>query len=406
MIVAAVVCGPGSILTSSKVGAEFGYSAIWILVLACLLMVGMVSLATRIGISFDGTPCQEIANRLGRPVAVMIGIVMFLIIASFQSSNNFAIAAGLEAFSIRQSKPIAIAILVILNLVVVGFLYLSRDLYRAIELAMKFLVGCMVIAFLINCVVARPDMLKVFQGLVPSRMDGDQWLLVALIGTTFSVAAAFYQAYLARERHWNLDNARAGMIDSIAGITTLGVVTLIIMLTSAAVFYQQPDVPTLNTANDVALQLKPLFGVAAQYVFGIGIFAGAISSFLVNALIGGHILADGLGLGDKIESPWTKHLTTLALLAGMAVAVTYLLQDQKPVRLIIFAQALTIVGVPALALALIYLGFLKRRSNPQAMPIWILLSAIAGLFVTSLLAYRTTMTVVDKLSKLFSESGI
>ena len=402
MIVAAVVCGPGSILTSSKIGAEFGYSAIWILVLACFLMVSMVALATRIGISFDETPCQEISNRLGRPVAMAIGIVMFLIIASFQSSNNFAIAAGLESFDVHTSPAVAIAILVILNAAVVAFLFFSQDLYRSIEQVMKILVGCMVVAFLINCVVARPSLLDALQGLIPTRMDGDQWLLVALIGTTFSVAAAFYQAYLARERQWKAADQRAGMVDSIIGITTLGIITLIIMLTSAAVFYQKPDVPELTSANDVALQLKPLFGIAAQYVFGIGIFAGAISSFLVNALIGGHILADGFGLGSKIESRWTKYFTTLALLVGMLVAVVSLINDEQPVRLIIFAQALTVVGVPALALAMIYLGIVKRKTNPQAIPLWILIAAFAGLAVTSLLAYRTVVTVIDKLQKLFA----
>ena len=43
LIVACVVLGPGSILTSSKVGCQFGYSMIWLLLLAGLLMVGAVA---------------------------------------------------------------------------------------------------------------------------------------------------------------------------------------------------------------------------------------------------------------------------------------------------------------------------------------------------------------------------
>ena len=41
IIVAAVVLGPGSILTSSRVGADFGFPAWFVLALSTFLMIGM-----------------------------------------------------------------------------------------------------------------------------------------------------------------------------------------------------------------------------------------------------------------------------------------------------------------------------------------------------------------------------
>jgi Mn2+/Fe2+ NRAMP family transporter len=171
------------------------------------------------------------------------------------------------------------------------------------------------------------------------------------------------------------------------------------MLTNAAIFYGKENAPELKSAVDVAVQLKPLFGVWAQVVFGIGIFAGAISSFLVNALIGGHILADGLGMGDRITSKWTRHFTTLALLTGMVVGVLSISTGLSRVTMIVIAQALTVVGVPALALALIYLGVLKHRENRQAVPRWILAAATAGLITTSLIAARTVHTIIETVAR-------
>ena len=78
IIVAAVVCGPGSILTSSKVGAEYGYSMTWALLLAVILMVGATALAARLGAVYEGTPCDELASRLGRPAAFIVGLLIFL----------------------------------------------------------------------------------------------------------------------------------------------------------------------------------------------------------------------------------------------------------------------------------------------------------------------------------------
>ncbi|NBP89450.1 MAG: divalent metal cation transporter, partial [Planctomycetia bacterium] len=45
IIVAAVVCGPGSMLMSSKTGAIYGYRMIWLVVTAAALMWSMVALS-------------------------------------------------------------------------------------------------------------------------------------------------------------------------------------------------------------------------------------------------------------------------------------------------------------------------------------------------------------------------
>lgn len=73
IIVAAIVLGPGSILTSSKAGAQYGYVGIAAIVLAVVLMIAMVALAGRIGVIYQDSPCDQLARRLGRPVAVIVG---------------------------------------------------------------------------------------------------------------------------------------------------------------------------------------------------------------------------------------------------------------------------------------------------------------------------------------------
>ena len=105
IIVASIVLGPGSIVTSSQVGADFGYDLTWVVVIAAALMLGMVALAARLGVSFDGSICDEIAARAGRPVAVLVGVVLFLVVACFQFSNNVAIVAALELFGPASRWP-------------------------------------------------------------------------------------------------------------------------------------------------------------------------------------------------------------------------------------------------------------------------------------------------------------
>ena len=73
-------------------------------------------------------------------------------------------------------------------------------------------------------------------------------------------------------------------------------------MTSVMVFYGRQEPVVLNNVGDVACQLEPLFGRAAKIIFCLGIFAGALSSFLVNAIIGGTVFSDSLGKGCRLES--------------------------------------------------------------------------------------------------------
>jgi len=400
LIVAAVVVGPGSILASSKVGAELGYEGIWIPVFFGFLLFTMVLLSARIGLAYERTPCGEIAFRLGRPVAIAIGIVLFLIIACFQSSNNSAVIAGLEPLfesgegENKTSAPnwLPLTALIVTNLFALVALYGVRRLYGLVETLMKLLVGLMVAAFLVNCFLTKPSLVEAAKGLVPPVPDGLPPMVVqALIATTFSVAAAFYQAYLVRERGWTLADTPRVQKDAAISIGALAFITIIIMMTSAAVFHGKTPPVTLKSAADVARQLEPLFGSWAKIVFSIGFFAGAFSSFLVNAIIGGVILADGLGKGSHMGDKSARHLTALALIIGMLVAVIATATGKNLVGVIVFAQALTVVGVPALALALIYLGTRKadRTGGCRVASPILLVFAWTGFAITLLLATRT-----------------
>jgi len=398
IIVAAVVLGPGSILTSSKVGASFGWIGLPVVALATVLMIGMVALAARLGAVLERSPCAELAHRLGRPVAIAIGGVLFLIVALFQSSNNLAVIGGLEP--LLGERPVSgttrAAILIALNAVVIIALYRLRDLYRSVERLMKTLVGLIALAFLINFVL-------VLVAPAPAAAEADpgppdDWIpLLGLVGTTFSVAGAFYQAYLVREKGWGLGELRRGLTDSLLGISVLGLITCMILFTGWKTFHGRPGAELASVA-DVALQLEPLFGPAATVIFGGGILAAALSSFLGNALIGGTVFSDALGTGARLDRRGPLHLTSLALLAGMAIALVSLAREGDTVALIALAQALTVLGIPALALALLYLGTRPDLRGDRRVPRALLLLATIGLLVSCTLAALTAAKLIDKLA--------
>jgi len=420
IITASVVIGPGSILTASKLGHQYAYRMVWIPVMASVLMLGTTALSAWLGVTLKGTLCEELARRIGRPFAVLAGLALFVAAASFQFGNNLGVIAAIEPFY-DAGIVLPIAVIVGLNVLVVAALFGLGRLYVPLEVLMKVLMGLMLIGFAGNLILSQPDVAKIVAGLVPplppydltavlphwqleTIVDGEPvkahivdrlGLLTAMLATTYSLGGAFYQSYLVRKKGWTAGDLRRGFVDTAIGIGTLSLITLMIMITAASVLHGQEGLQ-LDSAADVARQLKPAFGAQlARILFCVGIFAAAFSSFLVNAMIGGTVLSDGLGLGGDIDSRWPKVCTLLVLMTGMAVAVGMkVLSVEKPVNLIVFAQGVTVVGVPVLAAAMLYLAIASRKEGPKPVPIWMRCVLAVGLVLVLFLSVRQAVALV------------
>jgi Mn2+/Fe2+ NRAMP family transporter len=406
LITACVVFGPGSLLVSANIGATHKYQLLWLLMLTGILMGTYMTTAARIGVVGGATPCTLVAQRLGRPAAAVIGINLCLICGTFQFSNNLAVAAAAETLVPKLGSS---WVLLGFNGVIIIFLFTAKQLYRFLERTMKIMVGLMLLCFVINVILARPSLSGIIKGFVPSWPDGvslgvprkidgaiqDPMILIAsLLGTTFSVAAAFYQGNLVREKGWTIKDYSRGVGDSIAGVCVLTGVSAIIMITAAKVI---PDRPAENIGV-LAESLRPLLRSVAHMFFCIGLFAVAMNPFLINAMIGGSILADGTGLPSKLSDKWPRRFTVVVLLAGMVVAMLALRTGQKPVNLIIFGQALTVIGNPLMAVTILWLANRKDIMGDRKNTVILNILCGFGLLVVVLMAVRVLMRLVLTLS--------
>jgi len=390
LITACVVFGPGSLLISSNVGARYGYELLWLLVVTGVLMGTFMTMAARVGVVGQATPCTLIARRLGRPAAAVIGINLCLICAAFQFSNNLAVATAFDSLGVKRlfgdpthmtastQNLISTGFLIAFNGLVIGSIFALRQVYKGLERIMKIMVAVILSCFLINLLVIRPDLGGLLRGLVPGLPENlslalpqrgeagivDPMVLVAsLLGTTFSVAAAFFQGNLVCEKGWTIGDYRRGIGDSIAGVAVLTSISAIIMITSGTMLRGKE-------ANDIgvlATQLGPLLGSATRILFSVGLFAVAMNPFVINAMIGGTILADGLGKPARMSDPWSRRFTVVVLLIGMGVAMIVLHTPVKKIDAIIFGQALTVIGNPLMAAAILWLanhkGIMGDRRN-------------------------------------------
>lgn len=378
-IIAAVVLGPGSITVASRIGSEHGFSFLWVIVLAAIFMIIYTSMGVRFGVCNEKSILQTISDSYGRWFAIAIGISSFLSTSSFQFGNNLGIGIGMQGITgINEHVwPLVFTPFALL------LIFWAKNLYKVIEKMMMVMVMIMIFAFLINVILTKPDTASMVKGFLPISVSLESMEVVAaLIATTFAVVGAVYQSYLVQDKKWKTANLKRGLNDTYMGIFFLAFISILIIVTSAAALH--PFGITVNSAADMALQLENLFGNYAKVFFSLGLCAAAFSSLVVNSVIGGGLLADGLGLGHSMNEKMPKIFTSVILIIGMLVAVLF---QGNVIYALIMAQASSILAVPLIAL-----GMFMILNNKKVMGIYKNnflqnLLAVLGFIIITLMVY-------------------
>lgn len=342
MITAALVFGPSKVTITSKLGADFGFDVLWIIVVAIFFMVIFTAMAARIGMASDVSLLTLIRNKWGRSAAVASGVGVFLVCASFQAGNSIGIGISIAELFKSSPAPWIIAF----NLFGISLLFF-RSFYKTLEKIMIALIIIMLVAFLVTLFLSKPALGDIAGGLVPAIPSGSFGLIIAFIASCFSIVGACYQSYLMQERRRIHPEGKQSGRDSFPGILILGLMSAIVLICAAAVLH--PKNLPVNSGSDMARVLEPLFGKNASAFFLIGLFGAAFSSLIGNASLGGTLMADALGLGSSFNSRGLRGLVALVMVIGAVIAIVF---GNLPIQLMIFAQSITIFVVPFLGIAL------------------------------------------------------
>ena len=342
IITAALVLGPGTLTVASKLGAQYQYQMLWVILLSSVFMIVFTLMASRFGFYTDHSLLTQIRTRYGKSVSVAIGVSIFLVAISFQSGN--AIGSGLAFVSIfGGSSHWWIALISVAAICTLFF----RSFYRILEVLMVILVIMMLTSFVLTAIVSKPDPQSVLEGIIPKIPDGSGLLIIAMVATSCSIAGAFYQSYLVQERQWKGVEFGKCRSEAVTGIALLAIISSLVIITAGSVLHSRNI--EVNSVADMSATLEPLLGKSAFIFFSIGLFAASFSSLLGNATLGGSILADTLNLGGRQSQRSTRILIMVLIVAGSVIAVMF---SGLRLKLIVFAQAFTILVAPLIALVL------------------------------------------------------
>ncbi|MGO1597539.1 MAG: Nramp family divalent metal transporter [Sphingobacterium sp.] len=350
VVTAALVFGPSKMTITSKMGADFSYDLLWVIFLAIFFMLIFTNMSARIGASNQETLLGLIRKRIGAWGSLFIGIGIFLVATSFQAGNSTGVGITL-AEATGTASWFWIVLFNVLGIVLLFF----RSFYRTLERVMLVLVILMLASFLTTVLLIDFPFLDVLRGIKPQLPAGSSGLVVAFIASCFSLVGAFYQAYLVQEKRKTLKENESSsdrpLLSSTIGILILGLMSAVVLICAAAVLH--PQGIQVNSASEMGLALTPLFGPLASHLFLIGLFGASFSSLVGNAVLGGSLLGDAIGLKRGLENAKVKGLIALVMLFGSIISLSF---GHLPLELIVLAQSVTIFLVPFIGIAIFWIA--------------------------------------------------
>lgn len=350
LLVTAAFIGPGTVTTASQAGAGFGFAVAWALVFAVVATIVLQEMSARLGLvtreGLGEALRTTFSNKVLRTLAISLVIAgIALGNAAFEMGNITGAALGLRAITNVSHGAWVLAI------GVGACAVLACGIYRIIERVLIALVVLMSVVFLLTAIAVRPNVGDVVRGMfIPTLPSGSLVTVIALIGTTVVPYNLFLHSSAVTEK-WSAsvalrDALREARLDTGFSVMLGGVVTLAILVTAASCFHLGA---TLDSADAMAEQLKPLLGRAATSFFAIGLLAAGLTSAITAPLAAAYAAAGALGWSSGLRS-W-KFRATWALIVVVGTALA--LAGYRPVHAIILAQAANGLLLPIVAVFLL-----------------------------------------------------
>ncbi|MFO7827170.1 MAG: Nramp family divalent metal transporter [Bacteroidales bacterium] len=362
-LVTAAFIGPGTVTTCSVAGAKFGYALLWGLLFSIIATIVLQEMSARLGIvsrkGLGEALREHTTNKFGRYVAIILVISAIAIgNAAYETGNILGGALGLE--TITGISVISLSHSFSINIwgPVIGlfaFTIMILGSYKSLERILVSLVVLMSIAFISTTIVIAPDISKILNGVfVPSLPKGSALTLAGLIGTTVVPYNLFLHASAVQERWKDQSGIKEARTDIFISIVLGGIISMSIVITSAAAFLGSGT--EINNAGDMAIQLQPLLGNWAKVLMAFGLFAAGVSSAVTAPLAAAYATAGILGWEKNLKDKKFKAVWMFILMVGIIFSAFGL----KPVEAILFAQVTNGILLPVIAVYLLWVMNSKK----------------------------------------------
>jgi NRAMP (natural resistance-associated macrophage protein)-like metal ion transporter len=340
----------GGIATFASVGADFGYSLLWILIPIAISLGIVQEMCARMGAVTGKGLADLIRERFGVRWTALVMLALLVANAGVTVSEFVGIAAATELFGVSRYVSVPMAAIIVWWLIVKGS-------YKRVE-RVFLLMSLVFLGYIVSAFLSRPDWSAVAIGLVKPEFKLEHAFLftfVAVIGTTISPYMQVYVQSSVVEKGVTVDDYSKTKTDVWVGTAFAILIVFFIIVSTAATLHKAGI--QISTAADAAQALRPLAGRYAETLFGLGLFGASMLAAGVLPLATAYSITEALGFEKGVsrsfrEAPIFLGTFTFLVAVGAAIAIV---PNLPLIRVLLVTQVINGLLLPIVLFAVLRL---------------------------------------------------
>jgi manganese transport protein len=315
---------PGNFATNLQAGARYGYSLLWVVLVANVVAMLFQSLSAKLGIVTNRNLAEISREQFPMPVVyAMWGISEIAAMAT----DLAEFLGGALGLSLLLHVPLIVG-MGLTGAVTYAILTAERHGFRPIELVVGALIGTVALAYVVELLLVDVNWSAAAHGAFVPQLHGPGALSVAvgILGATVMPHAIYLHSGLTQNRApASHDAARRKLLsfsnrEVVAALAVAGLVNMAMVIMASGAFHAgHADIAEIETAYR---SLTPLLGAGAAAVFLVSLLASGISSSVVGTMAGQMVMQGFVGFHIPVG---LRRLLTMApafVVAALGVNAT------------------------------------------------------------------------------------
>ena len=382
-IAAVAYVDPGNVATNVTAGARFGYTLVWVVVMANVMAVLVQYLSAKLGMVTGASLSTQLGRRLPRAPRIAFWLQAEIVAIATDMAE---VVGGAIALNLLFDLPLITGALIT---AAVGLLILRIGDVRgqsALERTIMAFLGLIAVGFLAGLFVNPPQAGALATGLIPHFAGVDSVLLASgIIGATVMPHVIYLHSSLTVTR---LDGRGDGLsvrdllsvtrTDVVLALILAGVLNLSLLVVAAASLQGRPGTDTMSGVHAV---VTSDLGAGVALLFAVALLGSGLASTSVGSAAGAEVMRGLLHL--QIPMMVRRIITVIPAVVVLALGF-------EPSAALVVSQVVLSMGIPLALVPLVLLtasrSVMGEHANHRLVNVgaWTVATIVISLNVTLL----------------------
>lgn len=342
---------PGNWGVNVAAGSQFGYSILWVITFATIMLIMLQHNAAHLGIVTGYCLSEAAAIYLK---SWLSKIVLFSAMIAAIATALAEILGSAVALNMLFRLPLIVGMVIISLFIVIMLLTNS---YKKIEKWIIGFVSLIGLSFIIELCFVHVHWYAALTGCVlPNIPNGSMLTIMSVLGAVVMPSNLFLHSEVIQSRQWHLENEKIiekqlkyEFLDTtLSMVVGWAINSAMIIIAAATFFTKRVPVSELSQAHDM---LEPMLGNFASAMFAIALLLSGIASCITVGMAGGSIFSGIYREPYDINDSHTKLGVLITIIP--AVLIAFLIKD--PLKGLIYSQMILSIQLPITIFLQIYL---------------------------------------------------